>query len=242
MQQFRTQMFSVGTVCKEFVVTLDFKFLLNTHFQKKKFKQSMQYRYLRLEPGNFFSKRNLDPDSIEDMLDGSRYNEIDLEFAYDQENFFSAAGHWMNVPYCLGYDGGEAFKVSKESIWPMVLMNMGLPPDMRVKHDNIIMLGFYIGKHPDLNIFLDPFVSILENWLHNGIKVICEEETFLSKGGLLFTDFISDGRIAQSRELITYYHKMGFEIEDSDETELSKFDKIAGHRVYGMSSFSKLST
>lgn len=155
----------------EFIVEVDFRYSLNCSFHNKNFKQEMQYRYKRLEPENPDSKINVeDENSIEDIHDASRYLKIDAKYS----KFFSKPENWVNIPYCIAFDGGSVFKMSEKSIWPVVLINYGLKPSLRYKHDNIILLGYFIGKQPDMKIFLQPFVEILEKWFQEGIFLLLE--------------------------------------------------------------------
>ena len=54
-------------------------------------------------------------------------------------------------------DGIPVFKSSDYAIWPLQASINELPPHLR--HKNILLLGLWFGKKPNMNVFLVPFVE-----------------------------------------------------------------------------------
>lgn len=189
--------------CKEFIVVLKFPTILKYYCSKPKFKELMQYRFVRLKEGNKYSKSS--ENAIEDIHDGERYKSLDSKFS----KIFSEERNWCNFPYCVTYDGAPCFEVSSKSIWPFNLINYGFPPDVRYKHEEIMFLGCFIGREPSMKIFLPPFLKTLEFWFKSGIEVVCNGEKVISKGALLFVDADSKAREPSRNHLPNGYYACG---------------------------------
>lgn len=188
--------------CTEFIVTFDLNFLLQCTFRKKNFKEMMMYRYNRLLPNHKYSKKILSTHSFEDILDGKKVQEVDAKYP----GFFSLPKNWANILYGVGFDGVPVIKVSGKSIWAMMAYNFCLPPSERYKHESIMLLGFFIGKQPPIQVFLDPFINPLLDWFNFGVKMIIENEAVTSKGALIFVDGDSKAREPARMHVSQGYH------------------------------------
>lgn len=86
---------------------------------------------------------------------------------YDSENWHNCK-HLFEDPHdvalLLTTDGFAPFKKRHYSAWPLLLINLNLPPSERMKHDNLICVGVIPGpKAPkDLDSFVIPVIEELE--------------------------------------------------------------------------------
>ena len=89
--------------------------------------------------------RKRDPDSIEDLIDGSyiedlkntnvSWNNIEL---LPRRKYFE---DWTDLPLGLGIDEFSPFKRSSVRLWPMQLTVFGLPPAIRTLQEYQICCG-----------------------------------------------------------------------------------------------------
>jgi hypothetical protein len=71
-------------------------------------------------------------------------------------------GKLMDMGFSLSTDGVKVFKTrSAFNIWPLMLVNLNLPPSVRYRRKNLLMVGFIPGprnpKH--LNSYLQPLIA-----------------------------------------------------------------------------------
>ena len=100
--------------------------------------------------------RNSSGDFLCDLQDGSGYLEL------------MKPGRFLSVPEHLGLmlntDGVAVFKSSKHSLWPIYLCLTNLPPEMRMRKNNILLAGLWYGSvKPIMSIILKP---VLESIAH----------------------------------------------------------------------------
>ncbi|CAE6436081.1 unnamed protein product [Rhizoctonia solani] len=103
--------------------------------------------------------------TIQDLFDSDRYCELlDTYVTVDGEQkpykFFA---DWRDIALALSTDGMCPFKRRKNSCWPLILVNLNLPPDERTHLENLICVGVIPGpKSPkNLGSFLWPLVDEL---------------------------------------------------------------------------------
>lgn len=77
-----------------------------------------------------------------------------------------------DLAFHLATNGVSLFKVSEHSVWPLILLNLNLPVDLRLKRHNIFLLGLMPGpKGPsNINTFLH---DLLEEFLLLKAGVSC---------------------------------------------------------------------
>lgn len=64
------------------------------------------------------------------------------------------------LPLMVNTDGVAPFKSSTESIWPILLIQNYLPPEIRFHYTNIILVGLYFGNEkPEMVDYFQPFVE-----------------------------------------------------------------------------------
>ena len=68
-----------------------------------------------------------------------------------------------DIGLAFSTDGLSLFNVGQFSIWPLVLINLNLPPELRVKKENILLCGIIPGPNSpkDIHSFLQPFIDEL---------------------------------------------------------------------------------
>ncbi|KEP49798.1 transposase family Tnp2 protein [Rhizoctonia solani 123E] len=103
--------------------------------------------------------------TIEDLFDSDRYCELlDMYVTVDGEQkpykFFA---DWRDIALALSTDGMCPFKRRKNSCWPLILVNLNLPPEERTHLENLICVGVIPGpKSPkNLGSYLWPLMEEL---------------------------------------------------------------------------------
>ncbi|KAK3918469.1 L-carnitine dehydrogenase [Frankliniella fusca] len=90
--------------------------------------------------------------AYEDIYDGSVYKEASRQF-------FSL-GNWISLMW--NTDGFSIFKSSLFSVWPFYLSINELPPNLRLKKENMLLGGLWFGTGKfDPNLFLKPIYGEL---------------------------------------------------------------------------------
>lgn len=105
------------------------------------------------------------PSKIEDVFDSQHYRALrDTPVTIDEKtyqfNYFAG-----NQDVALGFltDGFTPFKRSKQTCWPLLLINFNLPPDVRFQKEHLICVGVIPGPHKpkDPDSFMWPMVEEL---------------------------------------------------------------------------------
>ncbi|KAK3098757.1 hypothetical protein FSP39_022815, partial [Pinctada imbricata] len=132
------------------------------------FYSRLQERFKLLSSNNIFR----------DVIDGSLYRTL------VQNN--GPLSNPDNISFTFNTDGAPVFKSSKTSIWPIYLMINELPYRMRIRKENMLLVGLWFGKlKPAMNTFLKPFLKSMEI-LNKGIELYSPERgTFTLRGWLL---------------------------------------------------------
>jgi Transposase family tnp2 len=93
-------------------------------------------------------------EELRDIFDGYRYKEL-----RDNGLFHGK----RDVALGMSTDGFQIFQQKTHDCWPIALTNLNLPPDVRVKNENIFLYSIIPGpRQPlDINSFLYPLVDEL---------------------------------------------------------------------------------
>lgn len=104
---------------------------------------------------------NSSPSEICDITDGAVYQELlkDKNCPLGLPNNFS---------YVFNTDGAQVFNSSAYSVWPLFIMLNELHPKDRFKHTE--MVGLWFGKTPNMNMFLEQFVTEGNDLADNGLE------------------------------------------------------------------------
>lgn len=90
---------------------------------------------------------------VKDCYDGRIFKNI---FQYSSKSTFV-------LPLGINTDGVNVFKSDPVSVWPILLTQNYLPPDIRFKREHTILAGLYYGKSkPDMKIFFEPIIKEFE--------------------------------------------------------------------------------
>lgn len=121
-------------------------------FKRPNFYNKLNYR---------FTRQKINENNLEDLYDGKVYKSLPQEFTKEQSN----------ITFTWNTDGVPIFKSSKISIWPFYLMINELPYLERIKKENMILIGLWVGTNKPLpNLFMSVFLKSLKE-LFNGIYV-----------------------------------------------------------------------
>ncbi|KAL7289569.1 hypothetical protein TKK_0016538 [Trichogramma kaykai] len=91
---------------------------------------------------------------LSDVYDGIKYREFYHSLSDSEEKNYVTA--------VFNTDGASKFKCSQQSAWPLYLMINELPKQIRMKH--LVVCGLFFGpKKPDMTIFIDKFVTLVNN-------------------------------------------------------------------------------
>ncbi|QRW17362.1 Transposase family tnp2 [Rhizoctonia solani] len=127
--------------------------------------EAMQYRH------NY--KRN--KDTIEDYFDGNQYCELLGTYVTvdGEQKPFKFFADWREIALALSTDGMCPFKRRKNSCWPLILINLNLPPNQRTHLENLVCVGVIPGpKSPkNLGSFLWPLIDELLQ-LASGVSAV----------------------------------------------------------------------
>ena len=124
---------------------------------------------LRKTHGKYYNytvgNRQHEEGHIKDIYDGNIYRNFVRSLPEeDRQNYATAV---------LNTDGAAKFKCSQYSIWPIYLMINELPAQERINKFVTCGLWFHRNK-PVMNVFIDPFVNIMNKLSTDGIKCSIE--------------------------------------------------------------------
>lgn len=96
-----------------------------------------------------FRNNSKSGDYICDYFDGSVYKTVKEKIGSNDI-----------LPLTLNVDGGKIFSSSCASLWPIQLLQLYLPPHIRYRDENILVVGLYCGlEKPDLPSIISPLVK-----------------------------------------------------------------------------------
>ena len=98
---------------------------------------------------------------IQDIYDGQYY-----------KNFVRQLPDIYKLQYVtavLNTDGAPKFKCSQYALWPIYLMPNEVPP--QEIFNSIVACGLWFGEKPDLRIFIDPFIDMINCESKNNIEI-----------------------------------------------------------------------
>lgn len=73
----------------------------------------------------------------------------------------------------MGFDGVPLFSSSKVSMYPITGINLNLPPSIRNKKENIILIGLWVGKHkPSVDVLFEHIITDFTLFAKDGIFYI----------------------------------------------------------------------
>ena len=108
------------------------------------------------------NKRMENRETIEDFPDGILYKEFVNSLPHNERDNF--------VTVTFNSDGVPVFESSKFSMWPIQLIINELP--VKVRNSKPVTCGLWFGKDkPDMNIFLELFVILMNKFANNGIRL-----------------------------------------------------------------------
>lgn len=117
-----------------------------------------------------------EPFVMSDVHDGSVY-----------QNFIKFLGPRTNVRHisaCFGVDGASPYTSSNMQLWPIFVNILELAPEVRAH--NLLLGGLWFGKgHPQMDVFLIPFVEHCKKLSKDGFKIIRKGEEIFMKLHLL---------------------------------------------------------
>ena len=114
---------------------------LKTRVKDPRFWDLIHHPYVRVKKKD---------DAIEDVYDGTLY----------PENL--ALGDFTTLG---SSDGIKIFKTNKSDLWVVMLVLLELPPSVRYKQDNMIILGAWFGgKKPDFSCFFEPLTEQINSF------------------------------------------------------------------------------
>lgn len=119
---------------------------------------------------------NRDENKLRDVWDG-----LALKPLCAPGRFFSSSA---NIALSLSTDGVPLYKSSTMSLWPVYLVILNLPAAIRMKAQNIILCGFWVGPtKPIMKLLLEPIASYLNllSTLGTTIKVAKENVVIRAK-------------------------------------------------------------
>jgi hypothetical protein len=110
--------------------------------------------------------RSFDPENscLSDIWDGSALRPLCKPGRYFSDQ--------CNLALALSTDGVPLYKSSPISIWPVYLVILNLPAQVRMNAQNIILCGVWVGPtKPLMNLLLDPICECLQQLSTLGINI-----------------------------------------------------------------------
>lgn len=105
----------------------------------------------------------------------------------NENEFFSNNNR---IALSLSTDGVPLFKSSSLSMWPVYISVLNLHPSIRMKADNIILAGVWVGPHkPSMKLLLQPVMDDLNCLYRDGLTVMLPNGSEDFKAKLVFCSF-----------------------------------------------------
>ena len=110
---------------------------------------------------NVINRRQSELGIIQDIYDVSKYKRFVESLPEETRNAYATL--------TFNTDGAPVINSSNYSIWPIYLMINELP--IKNRFEELITCGVWFGKSkPDMNVFMGPFVKIINKLSNAGIK------------------------------------------------------------------------
>jgi hypothetical protein len=109
------------------------------------------------------------PDGLRDYWDGELHKKHKADGFFEDDH---------DIALAFSTDGLQLFPKGQYGVWPLLLINLNLPPEIRVKKDNLILCGVIPGPNSpkDIHSFLKPVVDELKQ-LETGIPNVYDAST-----------------------------------------------------------------
>jgi predicted metallopeptidase len=115
------------------------------------------------------SRHATSPDTIRDIWDGHILKEMLKKFEKD-----------ILLPLTVNTDGAAIYNSRSISIWPIQICQSFLPPEIRFKNENLLLVGLYVGQGaPNMNSYFYPFFT--------EITALEDEKIYMSRNGKEFS-------------------------------------------------------
>lgn len=103
-------------------------------------------------------------EQLRDVWDGSALRPLSAP-----GRFFSDK---HNLALSLSTDGVPLYKSSPVSLWPVYLVILNLPANIRMNSENVILCGLWVGpRKPIIHYLLDPIVKTIRKLSTIGVKI-----------------------------------------------------------------------
>lgn len=127
-------------------------------------------------------KSTLD-DNLDDIVECNNRQRCDFISDHDDGTMFKkiSAEHpdHLILSFTLNTDGAQMSNSSKNSLWPVQMYQMYLPPNIRYKSENVLLSALYFGKKiPDMMKILQLLAQEIEWLQRNPIKLWRNEQVF----------------------------------------------------------------
>lgn len=108
---------------------------------------------------------SVESDCIRDIHDGDIYKNLKKEISKNDN------GSMQTIPlsFVVNTDGVQIFNIGNDTLWPILLIQNFLPPNIRYLKENIIVVGLFYGKSSELPV-------------HAFFRPLCEEFNDMSTG------------------------------------------------------------
>ena len=101
---------------------------------------------------------------INDIQDGSGFRK--------KEQLYGPLTTPESLGLILFTDGVPLWKSSSRSLWPIYLVVSNLPPNMRMRKDNLLLSAVWVGEgKPNMKKFLQPTIAMLKELEQDGVVV-----------------------------------------------------------------------
>ena len=87
-------------------------------------------------------------------------------------SYCSVESNTIHLVFALSTDGVQLYKSTSVSLWPVYLMVLNLPIEVRMNANNIILAGLWVGQSKSpMNLLLNPVISMLEKLKSEGLQI-----------------------------------------------------------------------
>lgn len=160
--------------CAEFVETTEHRVICLKCHTKLRTEESNYFQYFEVKyqiERQFKKHCNEIKGHLESKDDG------DKDTIYDGPTI--SLNKLKSELYCslsLNTDGASKYKSNAKSLWPLILVQNYLPPNIRYKRENVILAGLHYGDKPNMYEYTFPLVSEMCALQDNPIKFYIEND------------------------------------------------------------------